>query len=129
MQSRAKTYARAMVQALEDVSEVQAKERIRRLKLVLRKRGDAKRIGEILHEFVRAWKERKGKIATMVGAQVLSDRTKKEMATYLEKSGYALEEQVDPVVIGGAALYLGNEFVIDATVRGKLQRLARNLRN
>lgn len=116
-----------MVRALDGATEKEAEKKIQRLKELLYKRGDFKQISKILQEFAKAWKERNGKIANVVSAEPLADKTKKEMQKSLEKSGYVLEEQVDPNVIGGTALYLGNDYVIDSTVRGKLQRLAKSL--
>ena len=47
----------------------------------------------------------------------------------LAKKRYIMEEKVDPGVIGGVALYLGNDFVIDGTIRGKLKRISKLLTN
>ena len=46
------------------------------------------------------------------------------MEQSLAKKNYVMEEKVDPAVIGGVALFLGNEYVVDGTARGKLQRIA-----
>jgi len=129
MQSKVRTYAAVMVQALDGVSEKEAAQKIRRLKKLLYKRGDFKHVSAILQEFARAWRERKGKTATVISAQPLAEKTKADMARSLEKKGYVLQEKVDPNVIGGTALYLGNDYVIDSTVKGKLLRLSKLLQN
>ena len=129
MQSKARTYAALMVQALDGVSEKEAQQKIQRLKKLLYKRGDFKHVSAILQEFAWAWRERKGKIATVVSAEPLAVSTKKHMEQSLQKKGYIAEEKVDASVIGGMALFLGNDYVIDSTVKGKLQRLSKLLQN
>ncbi|HEX9722284.1 MAG TPA: F0F1 ATP synthase subunit delta [Candidatus Paceibacterota bacterium] len=128
MQSKARTYAALMVQALDGATEKEAQQVIQRFKDLLYKRGDFKHISSILREFERAWQERNGKTATVVSAHSLAEKTKTEMAKSLEKKGYALQEKVDPAVIGGTALYLGSDYMIDSTVKGKLNRLSKLLK-
>ena len=128
MRNRAMTYAKAMVEAFDGVSEKDAKKRAQTLKRMLYKRGDSKHISKILQEFARAWKERKGQTATVLSAELLSGKTRKQFEESLAKKRYIMEEKVDAGVIGGVALFLGNDYVIDSTIRGKLQRLARSLR-
>ena len=127
MQSRARTYAQVMVEALDGVSEKEAEEKIKALKRLLYKRGDFKQIGKILQEFSRAWQERKGKIATVVTAMPLSDKTKTNIDRSLAKGGYVASEKIDESVIGGMALYLGSDYIIDGTIKGKLQRFSKIL--
>ena len=124
MQSKVKIYVDVMVRVFDGLSGAETREKVRRLKLVLRKRGDAKRISEILREFSRAWKRRKGPIARVVSTEALPKEVRMPMEQKLLKKNYVMEEEVDPAVIGGIALYLGNEYVIDGTVKGKLQRIA-----
>ena len=131
-QDKAKTYAKVLAETLEEASEAearldaarQAKEKAQRFKLMLRKRGDAKYASEILREFVKAWKERKGPIATVVSAESLAPAIRKEMEQSLATKNYRVEEKVDKSVIGGIAVFLGNNFLIDGTIRGKLKRIS-----
>ena len=60
-QSSVKTYAKAMVEVFDGLSEKEAKKRAQNWKHLLYKRGASKQVSKILQEFVRAWKERKGK--------------------------------------------------------------------
>jgi F0F1-type ATP synthase delta subunit len=129
MQSRAKTYAAVMVQVLHGASEQEAAQKIQRFKRILYKQGDFKNISKILQEFSRAWFERNGKQATVVTAQPLAEKTRVGMQKQLKRAGYVLQERVDSHVIGGTALYLGNDYVIDNTIRGKLQRFSKTLYN
>lgn len=125
MQSKAKIYAQIMVESFDKLSESEARERVRMLKVLLLKRGDFKHLSRILQEFSRAWKERKGRVAEAVSAEALSHKAKEKMEKSLKKRGYIMEERVDPQVIGGTALYLGRDYVIDGTVRGKLKRISK----
>lgn len=124
MQSKAKTYAAVMVEALDGVSEKEAVKRAKSLKILLQKRGDFKQLSKILQEFSRAWRERRGSVAEVVSAEPLSSKAREDMEKSLKKKGYVMEERIDPSVIGGTALYLGRDYVIDGTIRGKLKRIS-----
>lgn len=126
-QGKAKTYASAMVKVLDGVSAKEAAKRVSILKRVLYKRGDSKHISKILQEFAKAWKERNGKVATVLTVEPLAGKTKKRFEQSLSKKRYIMEEKIDPAAIGGVALFLGSDYVIDGTIKGKLQRLARRL--
>ena len=126
-QSKAKTYAKAMVVAFEGLSEKEAKKRAQILKRVLYKRGDSKHISKILQEFARAWKERSGQTAIVLSGELLSGKTRKQFKESLAKKRYIMEEKNDPGVIGGVAIFLGNSFLIDGTIRGKLKRISKLL--
>lgn len=126
-QGKAKTYAEAMVEAFEGVSKKEAKKRAQILKRVLYKRGDSKHISKILQEFARAWKERSGKCATVLSAKPLAGKMRKQIEQSLSKKRYIMEAKLDPGVIGGVALFLGNSFLIDGTIRGKLKRISKLL--
>ena len=124
MQSRAKIYAAVMVESFDGLSEKETVKRVKNLKILLQKRGDFKQLSKILQEFTRAWKERKGQVAEVVTAEPLSSKAWEDMEKSLTKKGYIMEERIDPSVIGGTALYLGRDYVIDGTVRGKLKRIS-----
>ena len=123
-QDKAKTYAKVLVETLEQASEATAKKIVQRFKLMLQKRGDVKYASEILREFAKAWKERKGPIAMVVSAESLAPAVRKEMEQSLATKNYRVEEKVDKSVIGGIAVFLGNNFLIDGTIRGKLKRIS-----
>ena len=126
-QGKAKTYASAMVKVLDGVSAKEAAKRVSILKRVLYKRGDSKHISKILQEFAKAWKDRNGKVATVLTVEPLADKTGEQFEKALSKKRYIMEEKIDPAAIGGVALFLGSDYVIDGTIKGKLQRLARRL--
>jgi len=116
-----------MVEAFDGLSEKEAGKRAQNWKHLLYKRGASKQVSKILQEFARAWKERNGKMAVLLTAEPLPDKTSKQFEAALSKRQYRTEEKVDPSVIGGVALFLGNEYVIDGTIRGKLKRISKLL--
>jgi len=131
MSSKAKTYAQVMVESFDGLpagrqglSEKEITIRVRRLKILLQKRGDFKQLSKILQEFSRAWKERKGRVAEVVTAEPLSSKVRESLRKSLKEKGYIMEERIDPNVIGGIALYLGRDYMIDGTARGKLKRIS-----
>jgi len=68
-----------MVESFDGLSEKEATERVKRLKILLQKREDFKQLSKILFEFTRAWKERKGRLAEVVSAEPLSDKVRENM--------------------------------------------------
>ncbi len=125
MRNDPRQYARALVEGFEGISEKKAKEKAERFKKIVYKHGAAKRIGEILMKFTELWRERKGPIASVVSATPLSSKTKTRMGKILKSKKYVMKEEVNPSVIGGVAMFLGNEYLIDGTFKGKLRRLQR----
>ena len=45
------------------------------------------------------------------------------MKNVLKKDGYQVKEEQNESLIGGTAVFLGNEYLFDNTVKGKLQKL------
>ena len=123
MRNKSRKIALALVSALEKSNETEAKKKANKFKQIAYKWGATKQTGEILREFGKAWKRKDGEIATVVSATPLSEGTKSKIKKKLKNKKYLIEEEVDPSIIGGVALYLGNEYLIDATLKGKLKRL------
>lgn len=97
--------------------------RIANFKKLLKKRGDLKIATKVLREFKTLWLERNGKIGKVLSAKPLSQEAKGRAKRALAKKGFAYDEKTDPSLIGGMALLLGNEYYIDNTVRGKIEKL------
>lgn len=123
MQNKARLYAKVLSDSLEKVSESEAQKRIRRFRNLLKKRGDLRLLSTILQEFHRIWKERKGKVAQAVSAKPLGATLENSLETKLRKQGFILESKVEESVGGGVALYLGNEYLVDNTIKGRLKRI------
>ncbi|GEM_PF-1290800 len=124
MQSKVRIYAKVLHEALKGVSLDEQKKRIRAFKEILKKRGDMKISHGILQEFLRLEKEQKGKIGQVVSARALAPSIKAALASKLKSMKFLLQQSVDPSVIGGVALFLGKEFLIDNTILARLRRLS-----
>jgi len=124
---KAKRYAQALSLVLEGVSEEESKKIAQRFKLLLQKRGDLRLLSEILKEFSHIQEEKKGKIAQVFTATEFSKEMKDIVEDSLQKEGYQMKEQVESVLIGGTAIMVGNEYMIDGTIRGKIQRLWKSI--
>ena len=127
MQNKARQYARALLEALEEKTQKEAERIVKRLKQLLKRRGDLRVIYQVEKEFIKMEAEREGVSAEVVTASVLSDQTRREIEQNLEKKGFAIQERVEPDVIGGIAVFLGKEQLVDGTVRGRLNRIAKLL--
>ena len=124
MQNKTRKYAKALASVLEKAESKSEAEKIaKRFKHLLYKRGMVKKSGQILQEFSRILKEKDGREAVVVSALKLESKTKNKIEKNLAEKGYRMEEKVDPSLIGGIALILGNEYLIDGTLKGKLKRL------
>jgi len=117
---KAKVYAKALIEAAQDKPEEEQRLVARRLKQLLKKRGDLRLLSHILKE---AEHMQQGNPAQVVSASELSEQARNTLKKSLEQKGFFMKEEVDADVIGGIAIYLGKEYMIDGTVRRKLQKL------
>ena len=97
---------------------------------ILVQRGRLELAPQILDEFRRLTDEHRGvavvEVTTAVPLDAQATRLlSQRLATYTGKQ-VRLEMQVDPAVIGGVVARIGDE-LIDDSVRGRLERLRRNL--
>ncbi|MDO8474346.1 MAG: F0F1 ATP synthase subunit delta [bacterium] len=124
MQSKVRIYAKVLYEVLKGVSLSEQKKRIHALYGILKKRGDIKISNGILQEFQRLEKEQKGKIGKAVSARRLSSSVKATLVSKLKSMKFVLQDRIDPSVIGGVALFLGNDFLIDNTILARLRKLS-----
>ena len=115
--------------ALEDLLSG-ADELLRNFLLVLVDKGRAGQLEEIAREFERLAAEQEGIVrAELTTAVELSDAEAKKLLKQIEQaSGQKVEatRSVDPDLIGGMILQVGSRR-LDASVRGRLERLRREL--
>ena len=126
---KAKIYARVLFEVLEGQSEKEIRLLSSRFKELLKKRGDLKYLAQILREFKTLEEEKDGKSGEVIIANSLSGDVKSQLQKSLEDKGYQMKERVEPAVIGGQAIFLGKEYLIDGTIRGRLQRIAALFQN
>lgn len=123
MPSKQITYAKALVAALDRAKGKHVKERVRNFLLLLKKRGDLKRLPGVLRTFDALWQSRRGKALEIVSAEPLSQRSKSEALGLFPKKKVFLKEIIDSRVIAGAALFVEHKYLFDGTVREKLRRM------
>ena len=115
--------------ALEDLLEG-SDQLLRHFLLVLVDKNRAGKLEEIAREFERLAAEHEGVVhAELTTAVELSDSDAEELLQQIERaSGRRVEatRKVDPDLIGGIVLQVGSHR-LDASVRGRLDRLRREL--
>jgi F-type H+-transporting ATPase subunit delta len=120
---------RARTAALEELL-VEGDELLRNFLLVLADKGRAGQLEEIAAEFERLIAEHEGILhAELTTAIELSDAEASKLLGEIEEaSGRKVEASraVDPDLIGGIVLQVGSHR-LDASVRGRLERLRREL--
>ena len=120
---------RARAAALEDLL-TGGEELLRNFLLVLVDKGRTGQLEEIAREFERLVAEHKGIVnAELTTAVELSDEEARELLGQIEKASgrkVAATRKVDPNLIGGVVLQVGS-LRLDASVRGRLERLRREL--
>jgi F-type H+-transporting ATPase subunit delta len=105
-------------------------ELLRNFLLLLAEKGRAGEVEEIAREFERLAAEQEGVVrAELTTAVELSDEEAQKLLQQIEQaSGQKVEatRNVDPDLIGGMVLQVGSQR-LDASVRGRLERLRREL--
>jgi F-type H+-transporting ATPase subunit delta len=119
----------ARARAIEDLLEG-AEEMLRNFLLLLADKGRSGQLEEIAREFERLVAEEEGVVrAELTTAIELSDEQARALLEEVEQaSGRKIEatREVDPDLIGGIVLQVGSHR-LDASVRGRLERLRRQL--
>jgi F-type H+-transporting ATPase subunit delta len=100
--------------------------------LLLAEKGRGAQIDEIAREFDRLVAQEQGILdVELTTAVELSDKEAKKLVAQIEKAaGHKVEatRKVDPDLIGGLVLQAGS-LRLDASIRGRLDRLRRQLRS
>ena len=120
---------RARAAALEDMLSG-GEQLVRNFVLLLADKGRAAQFEEIAREFERLVAERQGILsAELTTAVELSDAEARKLLGQIEEAaGRKVEatRKVDPDLIGGVVIQVGS-YRLDASVRGRLERLRREL--
>jgi F0F1-type ATP synthase delta subunit len=126
LQNKVKTYASVLVGVLDGKTEREAIPIIDRFNLLLKKRGDLKLAGRVLQAFKKLWAQKDGKVALVIGTQKLTDENKNKIKVSLENKGFVVNGKSDQRILGGIAIFVGEDFLIDWTIRNKIKRLWQN---
>ena len=129
MAKKATIYAQVLLETLDGVPQKEQRVRVERFKNLLKKRGDLRFSNTILQEFEKLWEQRKGTVARLVSASKLPPSISGPMKKSLKGKGYQIREEVNELLIGGSVVFLGNEYLFDNTVKGKLQKLKEVLKS
>jgi len=125
MARKAAQYAQALLEALSKVREAEQGTVVHRFKEQVVKRGDIKLFGSIVKEFEKRWESRNGTMACVVTPA--QSQVKKKVKEELRSQGYTVKEEVQEQLIGGVAVFLGNDYLIDNSMRGRLRQLQSRL--
>ncbi|MDP4007136.1 MAG: F0F1 ATP synthase subunit delta [bacterium] len=123
MAKKTTQYALALLKALDGKQEKEQRVRVARFKKLLKKRGDLPLLSSVLQEFSKFWEQRQGKLAFLVSGGKFPHSVSASIKKTLVDKGYQLKEGEDARLIGGSAVFLGSEYLIDNSVKGKLEKL------
>lgn len=124
MQNKAKIYGEVLKEVLTKTPVQKRKTVFQNFKNLLKKRGDLRLLAGALQEFKTAWESRKGRKGTVVFAKIPSAKARGSTAKALKRKGFVYEQIVDPTLLAGAEIFLGNDYLIDNSLKGKLHQLA-----
>ncbi len=128
MQARSKNirrYVRALAGSLnEAATRKEATAMLDNFFLLVKRRGDTKFLMTCLIEAQKEYKAKGKKLAEVVSAAPLSSVSQKKALSLLKLKGFGTPIwRVNPQLLGGSALFLGNEYLMDGTLREKLHRM------
>jgi F-type H+-transporting ATPase subunit delta len=117
--------------AIDAAFEGKVREPVRRLVALLLRRGRGSLLPGVSREFDRLRNRERGIVTAVVtSAAPLSDEdlaaVRRRITAMRDATSVEIEQQVDPALIGGLMVRVGDR-LIDATVRGRLERLRTQL--
>ncbi|MFA1822706.1 F0F1 ATP synthase subunit delta [Virgibacillus oceani] len=117
-------------QFLDEVFQSLSADVVNTIKL-LAERHRSEMIPSIIDHFIQLVNDAKGiAVATVYSVRKLDDAEKSELessfAKRFDKNALHFENEVDPSMLGGIKIRLGNT-IYDGSVSGKLQRIERNI--
>ncbi len=127
MQNKARLYGEILYGVFEKTPENKQEKLTHMFIQFLKKKGALKLLSKILQEFATLWKERNGKIGLMVFAKPPAAKLREYAKKAIKAKGFVYEEKIDGSLVGGSALFLGNEYCIDNSVKEKIRNLHTHL--
>ena len=118
-------YAQALASALRNAkTKTQAALMLRNFVALVKRSGDTRLIKAVLLEAQLIYEAKGKKRAEIVSASLVSKTLQNRMKHVLGTKGFGtLAMRQDAKLLGGSALFLGNEYLIDGTLREKLRRI------
>lgn len=125
--NKSQSYVRLLLELSKD-SSMKREEKARKFIQLLRRRGDTRLFSKILRDFGRKWQTFEGKTARIVSAKKLEESARDTAEKSLKKLGYQMQEEIDTDLKEGSAIFLGNDYLIDGSVNGKLKKILDTLK-
>ncbi len=127
MKISARQYAQSLYEALAGKSEAEVKAALRNFVILLARRRDLNKGGEIARRLSEIWDDAEGTLsADLVGARLLSETVKTVVINYLKNRAGAkkivIKEEVDKKIIGGFILKYGSQ-ILDGSLKTNLAGL------
>ncbi|MDP2641123.1 MAG: F0F1 ATP synthase subunit delta [Candidatus Yanofskybacteria bacterium] len=129
MHGKVSLYAQLLAELAEEKGKRQFEAMGARFVEFLKKKGDGKLRGAILFEFSRRWRAQNSSHAQLIGGEEMPEKMMRALEQRLSELGYDSTVSRNPALGEGVALFLGTHTLLDATVRGKLQRIQNQLHN
>jgi F0F1-type ATP synthase delta subunit len=123
MHSKAKLYAALLVDVLDTAGEKEQQRILTRFRTLLQKQGDMRIASKVVQEFKKAWENKSGQPGEIVSATPLPKSLADTLFRVVKKKGYIPKETVNTDVVGGIAVFLGSEYLVDNTFTARLQRI------
>ncbi|MBI4122810.1 MAG: F0F1 ATP synthase subunit delta [Parcubacteria group bacterium] len=123
--NKIRRYVKALVGSLAKAkTRKEAKAQMSNFFALVKRRGDTKFLQACLVGVQNEYKAKGKKVVEMVSAAPLSLTTQKKALSILKPKGFgAITVRVNPQLLGGIAIFLGNEYLMDGTLREKLYRM------
>ena len=91
---------------------------------LIKRRGDTRFLRTVLIEVQKKYEVKGKKQAEMISAAPLSSASQKKTLSLLKHKGFGTPTwRVNPELLAGSLLFLGNEYLMDGTLREKLHRM------
>ena len=124
-------YARALEELTESAGSAEMVKVVKNFLGLLRRRGEEKKIGAILHRLEKMEAEKKGQVSVIVVTVHETEKeTKQRLLLQAERlfphKKVELQYVIDKDVIGGA-VFRTDEVLYDATVAGTLKAMKKSL--
>ena len=128
MQARSKTirrYASALADSLAKAkTKKEAAVMLDNFFSLIKRRGDTRFLRTVLIEVQKKYEVKGKKQAEMISAAPLSSASQKKTLSLLKHKGFGTPTwRVNPELLAGSLLFLGNEYLMDGTLREKLHRM------
>lgn len=130
MKIKPSQYAAALCETTKNVSGEELESRLKNFFKILKQNNDLEKFKEIVNEFKKCDREQRGReLVEITTPAALSRELREKIISKLKKEikkEIELREKNDPEILGGIIIKI-NDFLIDASLKGKIQKLSKEL--